>query len=276
MAFDAATIPLSLSYYTVPELTPVEAVHAAAEAAFAFIGLRLLHGQPGGGEAPLMQDAALRRDTIDALRVRGLRALDASGARLVPGTDVDAFEPFLDVAAAMGARHILAPADDPDEGRVVERLQQLCENAASRGLTVELEFVPWMAVPDVAGAAHLADVVDRKNFGIAVDALHFHRSGSTPARLSAVPRERLRYVQLCDAQVERPDGREGLIREATRERLAPGDGAIDLVAMLQAMPRGIPVALEVPMESRARTVPARARLQQLVSATRAILKRAYG
>jgi sugar phosphate isomerase/epimerase len=276
MSFDAAKIPLSLSYYTVPELMPVETVHAAANAGFSFIGLRLLHGQPGGGEAPLMQDAALRRETMNALEARGLRALDASGARLVPGTDVDAFEPFLDVVAAMGARHVLATADDPDSGRVVDRLQRLCEKAASRGLSIDIEFVPWMAVSDVAGAARLADVVERANFGIAVDALHFHRSASTPPQLSAVPRERLRYVQLCDATATRPDGRDGLIREATKQRLAPGDGAIDLVGMLRAMPRGIPVALEVPMESRAQTVPARERLKQLVAATRAILERAYG
>lgn len=276
MSFDAATIPLSLSYYTVPELTPVEAVHAAADAGFAFVGLRLLHGQPGGGEAPLMQDAALRCETMLALEARGLRALDASGARLVPGTDIDAFEPFLDVAAAMGARHVLATADDPDYSRVAERLGRLCDKAATRGLTVDLEFVPWMAVPDLAGAARLMRLIDRANFGIAVDALHFYRSGSTPAQLGALPRERLRYVQLCDAARSRPAGREGLLREATKERLPPGEGAIDLVGMLCAMPRGIPVALEVPMESRAQAVPARARLQQLVAAAREILRRAYG
>lgn len=275
MSFDAATIPLSLSYYTVPELTPVEAVHAAADAGFSFIGLRLLHGLPGGGEAPLMHDGAMRRATMRAMEARGLRALDASGARLGPATEIDAFDPFLDVAAEMGARHILSTVDDAQTSRVVDRMTRLCERAATRGLSIDLEFVPWMTVPDLASADRLVDAVARGNFGIAVDALHFHRSRSAPAELARVSRERLRYVQICDAAAERPDGRDGLIREATKERVVPGEGAIDLVGMLRAMPRGIPVAIEVPMELRARTSPAAERLQLLVAATRSVLARAY-
>ena len=33
---------------------------------------------------------------------------------------------------------------------------------------------------------------------------------------------------------------------AVSERLFPGEGAIDLVGLLRALPRGIPVALESP------------------------------
>lgn len=275
MTAQAGEIPLSLSYYTVPELTPVEAVRAAADAGFSFVGLRLLHGQPGGGEAVLMQDAAMRRETIRAMEGSGLRALDASGARLVPAPDMDAFAAFLDVAAEMGARHVLATVDDGDAARVAERLTRLCDEAAARKLTIDLEFVPWMAVPDLATADRLVRTVGRPNFGIAVDALHFHRSGSTPARLAAVARDVLRYFQICDAAASRPEGRDGLLHEATKARLAPGDGAIDLVGILRAMPRGIPVAIEVPMATQAGREHATARLRRFVDATRAVLARAY-
>jgi len=60
----AAAIPLSLSYYTVPELAPPAMVGAAADAGFDFVGVRLLNGQPGRDPAPLLESPALRRETL--------------------------------------------------------------------------------------------------------------------------------------------------------------------------------------------------------------------
>ncbi len=275
MSAAAEAVALSLSYHTVPELAPDAAVHAAADAGFAHVGLRLLHGQPGGGEAPLLADKALRRATMDALRARGLAALDASGARIVPATMVEAFDPLLDVAAAMGVRHVMATVDDPDGGRAAGKLAALCERAAPLGLTIDVEFVPWMSVASLGDARAMLRRVGHPALGIALDALHFHRSGSRAAELGAVEATRLRYVQLCDARGTRPADRDGLLHEATRDRLPPGEGAIDLVALLRALPRGIPVALEVPMAEAARHEPAPARLARLVAATRAVLASAY-
>lgn len=275
MSAGAGATALSLSYHTVPELAPDAAVHAAADAGFAHVGLRLLHGQPGGGEAPLLADPALRRETMRAMATRGLSALDASGARIVPATVVAAFDPLLDAAAAMGARHVMATVDDPDASRAADNVAALCARAAALGLTVDVEFVPWMTVASLADAAALVDRVGHAALGIALDALHFHRSGSRVGELGAIAPSRLRYVQLCDARGTRPADRDGLLHEATRDRLPPGEGAIDLDALLRALPRGIPVALEVPMEEAARREPAPARLARLVAATRAVLARAY-
>jgi sugar phosphate isomerase/epimerase len=142
MTADPRTIPLSLSYYTVPELSPPQMVRAAAAAGFALVGARLLNGQPGRDLAPLLADAALRRETIACLRDTGVHVLDASAARLRPETDMSAFAPFIDAAAELGARHILASGDDPDEPRLAARFAELCELAGRSGLTVDLEFVP--------------------------------------------------------------------------------------------------------------------------------------
>ena len=270
------TVPLSLSYYTVPELSPPAMVSAAADAGFAFVGLRLLNGQPGRDLAPLMQDPAVERETIAAMRDRGVGALDASGARLVPATDVEAFGPFLDTAARMGARHVLATVDDPERERVVDRVGRLCDLAAARGLTVDLEFVPWMTLRDLASAASLVRDVGRDTLGIAVDALHFDRSRSRVDDLADMPREWFRYVQLCDAPREFASDRDSLLHAAMHERLMPGEGGIDLVALLRALPRGLPVALEIPMTEVAKRLPAAARLRQAVEATRRVLERAYG
>jgi len=202
--------------------------------------------------------------------------LDASGARLRPETDMAAFAPFIDAAAELGARHILASGDDPDEPRLAARFAELCELAGRSGLTVDLEFVPWMSVADLTLAARMVRTVARANFGIAVDALHFDRSRSRLSDLAALPRTWFRYVQLCDAPRAWASDRESLIHEAVSERLFPGEGAIDLAGLLRALPSGIPIALEIPTATLARTTPAAERLQRAVAATRKLLVDVYG
>jgi sugar phosphate isomerase/epimerase len=133
-----------------------------------------------------------------------------------------------------------------------------------------------MSIADLALAARMVRAVACPNFGIAVDALHFDRSHSRVSDLAALPRTWFRYVQLCDAPgVWTPD-RASLLHAAVSERLFPGEGAIDLVGLLRALPRGIPVALEIPTATLARTVPVAQRLQRAVAATRKVLLDAYG
>ena len=272
----AAAIPLSLSYYTVPELAPPAMVRAAADAGFDFVGVRLLNGQPGRDPAPLLENRALRSETLACLEDTGVKVLDASGARLIPSTDLPAFAPFFEAAAELGARHVLATGDDPDESRLADRFAKLCEEAQPFGLTVDIEFVPWMTLASVNEAALLVRTVGHPALGIAVDALHFDRSGGRLDDLASLPRRWFRYVQLCDAPKEWSRDRNDLFNAATRERLFPGEGAIDLVGLLQALPAGIPVALEIPRATLSRTMAASERLQLAVQATRRVLELAYG
>jgi len=272
----AAAIPLSLSYYTVPELTPPAMVRAAAGTGFEFVGVRLLNGQPGRDPAPLLESAALRAETLACLRDTGIKVLDASGARLIPSTDLTAFSPFFEAAAELGARHVLATGDDPDESRLTNRFAGLCESAQQFDLTVDIEFVPWMTLASVNDAARMVRTVAHPALGIAVDALHFDRSGSGADELATLPRSWFRYVQLCDAPPGWSGERDALLHAATRERLFPGEGAIDLVALLRALPAGIPVALEIPRETLSRTMAAPERLRLAVQATRRVLDSAYG
>ena len=271
----AAAVPLSLSYYTVPELAPPAMARAAARAGFTFIGVRLLDGQPGNSATPLLENPALRKETLACLRDTGVQVLDASGARLVPSTDVAAFSSFFEAAAELGVRHVLATGDDPDESRLADRFVMLCDTAQACGLTIDLEFVPWLAVSSLNDAARLVRTVAHPALGIAVDALHFDRSGSRLDDLAKLPRPWFRYVQLCDAPREWSGDREALLHAATRERLFPGEGAIDLVSLLRELPAGIPVALEIPRAELSRTMAAEERLRLAVHATRRVLEYAY-
>ena len=273
---NAAAIPLSLSYYTVPELAPPAMVRAAASEGFDLVGVRLLDGQPGVSATPLLESSALRRETLACLKDTGVKVLDASGARLVPSTDLAAFASFFEAAQELGVRHVLATGDDPDESRLADRFAMLSDAAQRFGLTVDIEFVPWLTVSSLNDAARLVRTVAHAALGIAVDALHFDRSGSRLDDLAMLPRPWFRYVQLCDAPGEWSGDREALLHAATRERLFPGEGAIDLTGLLRALPARIPVALEIPRVALSQTMAAQERLRLAVQATRRLLESAYG
>ena len=270
------TRAISLSYYTVPELSPLETVDAASRAGCSHVGLRLLSGQPGGGETSLLLESALQAELLAAMADRGIAALDANTARIVPATQVADYIPFLDAAARLGARHVMASVDDADPARSVDTVCRLCDLATERGLTVDLEFVPWMALSDLSAAAGLIRDCNRDALGIALDTLHFHRSGSSVEDLARMPRRWFRYAQICDAPaLETLPPRARLVHEATRERLLPGAGDIDLAAILRALPDGIPLALEIPQAALAAAgMNAIERVSRAVAATRKLLAEA--
>lgn len=267
--------PLSLAFYTVPELAPPQVAEVAAATGFAHMGLRLLNGQPADGGSPLATDASLRRETMARMHDHGITALDANSARLVPETKIEDFEPFLAIAAEMGARHVLSTGNDPDRRRLVDKWAALAGLAGSYGLTVEIEFVPWMTVSSLADAADIVRDVGAANLGIALDALHFQRSKSTLADISAVPEASFRYMHLCDAPGHWNADTASLLHAAVHERLPPGSGAIELVPLLKALPRGIPMALEVPMTTEAKRRGPLERARIIAEAARQVLRQAY-
>ncbi|MDZ7907190.1 MAG: hypothetical protein U5N10_02480 [Gemmobacter sp.] len=62
-------------------------------------------------------------------------------------------------------------------------------------------------------------------------------------------RPRLPFAHLCDAPVLPGYTPEDLLHAGRAERLPPGEGQIDLRAILARLPPGIPLALEVPMQA---------------------------
>ena len=263
--------PLSLAYYTVPELDPAETVSVAAENGCAHVGLRLLGGQPGSDSLPVMTSRTVRAAMRGRLRDTGVSVLDANTARLVPSSDVGLYRPFFEVAAELGARHALATGNDPCDPRLAENLDALCNLAEEFEMTVQLEFVPWLSIASLADAFRVVTRVDRRNLGIAVDALHFDRAGSAVDEISSIPSWRFAYMHWCDAPTHIRADRDAMIHTATRERLFPGEGSIDLVSLLRALPAGIPLSLEIPTESLSRAMPAVERVARAVAATRRIL-----
>ena len=61
-------------------------------------------------------------------------------------------------------------------------------------------------------------------------------------------------MHVCDAPVQDAYTTEDLLHAGRAERLPPGEGGIDIPAILRHMPPDIPIALEVPMTSLAREI----------------------
>jgi len=243
---------LSLAHLTVISLAPPQLVDVGARTGYRYVGIRLIAATPDSPCYPLMNDKTMMRETKARLADTGISVNDIEFARFAPETDVESFLPFLEAGADLGARHVISAGYDPDRGRLIDRFGTLCDLAAPFGLTINMEFFPWTHVSNLSEAAAVVAVADRKNSGILVDVLHFDRSASTIEQLDALSPSRLPFVHLCDAPAEKPTTMEAMIFTARCERLAPGEGNINLQSIMRHMPPGIPVGVEVPMEKLTR------------------------
>ncbi|KND62002.1 Sugar phosphate isomerase/epimerase [Candidatus Burkholderia verschuerenii] len=266
---------LSLSALTVLELTPPQMVACAAQAGYDFVGLRLLPATETEVRHDIVGKTPLVRETLAVLKDTGIGVLDAEILRLKPGTTVADYEPMLVTAAEFGARYVLVAGNDPDESRMAERLAQLCDLAQPYGLSPSIEPMPWTDVKNLAQGARIVQAARRANTGLIVDPIHFDRAGDSPAALRDLPREWFGYLQFCDAPAERPADLATLLYQARCERAIPGEGGIDLAAILRALPDDLPLSIECPLEPWAKTADALTRARRLREATLAVLDAAY-
>ena len=119
---------VSLDHLTVFELTPPQVVRCAAAAGYRHVGLRLKPAAASGeAQHPIVGDTPMRRETLAALRDTGIEVLDWGVLRLKAETVVADFEPWLETAAVLGARHALVNGDEPDDARLTDLFGQLCE-----------------------------------------------------------------------------------------------------------------------------------------------------
>jgi sugar phosphate isomerase/epimerase len=263
--------PIGLAALTVLELAPPDQVRCAADAGYAYVGLRLLPATLEEPQHPMVGGTSMVRATKRRLDDTGVETLDVEIFRLKPDTDVAAYRAALETGAELGAREALVAGNDADEARLTERFVQFCELAAEYGIGANLEPMPWTDVRDFAQGARIVERADCDNAGLLIDPIHFDRGGSTALEIAAVPAKRLRYLQLCDAPAERPRDTATLLHQARAERLMPGDGALDLRGVLQAVPRDRPLSLEIPMQALARTLPAAERARRMLAKTRRLL-----
>jgi len=264
---------ISLAPLTILELAPADMVSCAAQAGYRWVGLRLAAVLPEFPLAyPVVGAPQVMREILARLDDTGVRVWDVEFVRLAPETRIADFVPMLEAGARLGAKHVLAGGNDPEEARLIQNFGELCEQAERRGMNVNLEPIPLIDTGTISQAARVLAAVDRPNSGIVIDPIHFDRAAERFETLAAVPHKWVRYMQFCDAPAERPD-RAGMQHQARFERMVPGEGGLNLMGLLGALPRDLPIALEVPMTELARTVGAVERAKRLFAATRGLLRK---
>lgn len=246
MPHSPITREYSLSFLTVSDVSPVEAVCIAAQCGYAKVGLRLLPAAPNEAKYPLLNDPRLLIETQAALKDTGVKVADVEIIRLTPDFDPNAYLDFLEVAHKLSAQHILIAGNDPEPQRLIDHYAQFCVLSKDYGLSCDLEFMPWTNVENLSQAQSIVLQSGQDNAAVLIDSLHFDRSKSSLTQVRALPANRMNYVQLCDGLADYDPSHEGLIKVARNNRLIPGQGDIDLVALIQALPKNITLAAEVP------------------------------
>jgi sugar phosphate isomerase/epimerase len=236
----------SLAYLTSHRCTPPEAVRVAADNGYAYVGLRLWPNAPGAPQQHLLGLPEVLRETVAVQRDTGVGVFDLEIIRIGANFDPHNWDALYDAGAALKARAILVAGDDTDEARLTANYARLCEVMQPYGMTADLEFMPWTAVPNASSALRIiANAGKPVNAGILVDALHFGRSHTTLDDIRAIPRELLHYAQICDAEAGTHFTTEQMIHSARCERLLPGDGSIDVQGLFDALPADLPISVEV-------------------------------
>jgi sugar phosphate isomerase/epimerase len=218
----------------------------AAANGYAFVGLRLWPNAPGAPQQHLLGLPEVLRETVAVQRDTGVGVFDMEIIRIGEQFDPHTWDALYDAGAALQARGILVAGDDTDEARLTANYAHLCQVMQIYGMTADLEFMPWTAVPNANSALRIISNAGKpSNAGILVDALHFGRSYTTLEDIRAIPRDLLHYAQICDAEAGTHFTTEQMIHSARCERLLPGDGTIDVQGLFDALPADLPISVEV-------------------------------
>jgi len=262
---------ITLAHLSALDLAPVEFIQTAAQAGFNGVGLRLkavTDTSPGYALSSAQQVLSVKR----ALSETELVVNDIEFFKLTPEFDLSTELPLLDTGAELGARYVICAPYDDEPSRLRDSLSGMAVAARARGLRAVLEFFPWTPVNCFGAALACVQGLDGSP-GILVDPLHFNRSGSEVTELALAPPDLLPFAQLCDAPIQDAYTHDELLYAARAHREAPGDGAIPLSALIDALPQGIAYGLEVPREGE-RAGPERvARLTRLARDSRAWLRK---
>jgi sugar phosphate isomerase/epimerase len=235
-----------LSPTTIPNSPPLEYLHAAVDAGYDAVGLRL-NASPGMPFFPVVNNADLIRTMKEVITAADLQVLDIYSFYLQPPTKVAAFEAALHLGAELGAKYIVVMGADDDWSRMRDNFVRLCDLASLYGLGAVVETAVMRPLASLPQAQRLIDEAQRENAGICIDPLNFARAGDTVDDLRRVSRRLLPYGQLTDGIIGPNEPNPTLLgRMGPNQRRLLGQGSVPLEQILDALPPGIPLSVELP------------------------------
>ncbi len=147
--------------------------------------------------------------------------------------DWDQVRRRLEVAAAIGAQHIVAgPPHDPlDFNRLAEDYHRLLEMSLQYGVPASLEYLGFtQGLFRLEQAWEVLQKVNHPQATLVVDTWHNFRGESDPATLAQIPPERISIVHWNDAPSGIPRQ-----KQTDNDRVMPGDGILPLAQVAQTL-----------------------------------------
>jgi sugar phosphate isomerase/epimerase len=232
----------SLAHLTVLRCPPPEAIRIARKVGYDYVSLRIIPlGEPvydlGGDPAQLKAAKA-------ALAETGLPVLDVELARILPDLDVKTYEPAFAAAADLGAKHVISSIWVPDKAFATEKLAEMCDLAKTYGLTINLEFLPFVQIGRFSDILDIHRAAGRSNCGLLIDTLY--STAYDHAELDPLPRGLFNFIHLADGPNPMPTlGSPEMFTVVREGRLYAGDGQVDLAGLLRRLPK-VPISIELP------------------------------
>ncbi|MFT4028066.1 MAG: TIM barrel protein [Novosphingobium sp.] len=272
---------LGIEMLTLLGMPPVEHVKTAAELGCVAIssgltGLPLtMFGITDFAPYPmwsLRDDAALRRETIAAMKDTGVHIGLGEGFRARPDGDARDFAGDLDLMAELGAVRINAICLEEAmfaDGSAHDQLAIMAELTAERGMAFTIEFTPPHGINSFERALEVCRHIGQGKARVLVDSMHFFRTGGTVEKLKAVDPDWIGYAQMCDGKLAPHD--DAYFMTAMFGRGIPGEGELPLREWVAALPETCEIGLEVPRLDLLRSgVTPRDHAAKVVAAARAL------
>lgn len=139
-----------------------------------------------------------------------------------------------EISDRLGLTTMLAVAGyDPGavpQDRLIAGFAGLADRAAAAGLHVDLEFMPFWGLPNLADAWAIVREADRPNTGLMIDTWHFARGAYDPDLLRSIPARFLGAAQVSDATAAIRGA--SLFDDTVRFRRFPNEGELPVIETL--------------------------------------------
>lgn len=232
----------SLAHLTVLRCPPPEAIRIARKVGYDYVSLRIIPlGEPvydlGGDPAQLNAAKA-------ALAETGMPVLDVELARILPDLDVRTYERAFAAAAELGATQVISSCWVADKVYATETFAAMCDLARPYGLTINLEFLPFVQINRFGDIVDMQRTAGRTNSGLLIDTLY--STAYSPSELDALPSKLFNFIHLADGPNPLPTlGTPEMFAVVRDGRLYAGEGGIDLAGVLRRLP-AVPISIELP------------------------------
>lgn len=250
-----------LSLYDVPAIELIEvAATLGCDAVSLFVS-----PLPLGPYRDLVNDQAAKAEVMRALRDNGLSVGIVEPFMLDDKIDWDMLERTAALTGELGGT-VNTLCFDKDRTRLEASAGRLADIARGAGAKMAIEGFTLSKVRTPADALALAQIAG-DDVGLTIDTLHVIRTGGSWVDFAVLPCDKIFHVQINDGPQLAPSD---LFREATTERLPPGDGEFDIASFLPLVPKTARLAVEAPFLAPSTMTPLeRARI--VVEKTRALM-----